>query len=296
MPCFHPLTRFVAEDGTAYFKRVSNEIYDQVYAGRDRVPCRGCIGCRIEKSRQWSVRIMHELQTHDGVGAFVTLTYDDAHLPMDGSISVRHWQLFAKSFRRRFGPFRFYMCGEYGDQTERPHYHVCIFGHDFREDRRPHSGGKFPLWTSPSLEETWGKGFAPFGEITLESAAYTARYILKKITGERAEDHYQGRTPEFNIMSRGGRGGKGGLGKEWFEKFSGDCYPKDFLTFRGKKLRPPVYYDRLLEAKDQELLADLKAARIARQEQFAHDATARRLADRKACAQARARQLTRRYE
>ncbi len=113
--------------------------------------------------------------------SFVTLTYDQAHLPEDGSVDVEHWQVFAKAFRHEFGPFRFFHCGEYGELNRRPHYHALIFGHDFSDDRVKIGGrGKHDYFLSPRLSKTWGKGFVTIGDMSVQSARYVARYSLKK--------------------------------------------------------------------------------------------------------------------
>ena len=221
---------------------------------------------------------MHEASEHDR-NCFLTLTYSDEHLPEDGSLDLRHWQLFAKRMRKRVGPFRFFHCGEYGDRFGRPHYHALIFGQDFREDREPYgrSGSGMRYDVSPTLTELWQKGHATIGELTWQSAAYTARYVMKKVTGPRAEAHYEGRKPEYVTMSRGGRGGKGGIGKGWLEKYTSDVYPDDFVVHEGRKFRVPRYYDQVMAEKDPELVDGLKAERVERAKQHAEDNTPERL-------------------
>ena len=213
---------------------------------------------------------MHEAQMHDR-SCFLTLTYDDEHLPYRQSLDVSHWQLFAKRLRQKCGPFRFFHCGEYGERTGRPHYHACLFGLDFSEDRK--------LWkeirgnayyVSETLTETWSMGHALIGDLTPESAAYTARYVMKKVTGNNAADHY-GRVdeetgeiyelkPEYITMSR-----NKGLGESWFRKFHRDVYPSDEVVLRGKKYKPPRYYDKLYEEMNPEGFAAIVKRREARE-------------------------------
>lgn len=147
-----------------------------------RLPCGQCVGCRLERSRQWALRCVHEASLHDS-NLFVTLTYDDEHLPEFNSLYYPDFQKFMKRLRKKFSRenIRFYMCGEYGETTLRPHYHVILFNFDLpdrRLYRRSHSGDH--LFTSEILTKIWGKGFCPFGNVTFQSAAYTARYIMKK--------------------------------------------------------------------------------------------------------------------
>lgn len=176
--------------------------------------------------------------------------------------------------RRRSGKgIKYYACGEYGDRTHRPHYHIAVFGEDFSDDRQPwkHSESGNQLWRSSRLARLWPHGDADIGELTFESAAYIARYIMKKITGTKAIEHYkrwdkEGNEywlqPEFNVMSRGGRTGRG-IAAEWFDQYKNDVYPHDQVISRGHPARPPRYYDKLLEKIDPYLLADIKQRREA---------------------------------
>lgn len=221
----------------------------------------------MAKMRDWAIRSVHEAQMHEKT-CFITLTYDDEHLPEDRSISVRAWQLFAKRLRRRLGAFRYLACGEYGDETLRPHYHAILFGQDFTEDRMVLSQSEtHTLWTSEILSTVWGQGYCPIGPLTFDSAAYCARYALKKVGGKKKEDGHYERVhedtgevievlPEFATMSR-----RPGLGTSWFLKYRDDVYPDDFVVIGGKKFRPPKFYDKQLEKADPDLLQSLKDRR-----------------------------------
>lgn len=220
---------------------------------------------------------MHE------ANSFVTLTYDDAHLPPDGSLRVEHWQKFAKRLRKKAGPFRFFHAGEYGDRSGRPHYHAVMFGLDFAGDRQLwKNAASGPLFVSPLLERTWGHGFAVIGNLTFESAAYVARYCTKKVTGPNAEEHYQRACPltgevirlkpEYTTMSRGGRNSGGGIGAEWFRKYHSDVYPADEVISRGFPAQPPKFYDGMYELVDQVGYDQVKARRKARAEKRADPA------------------------
>lgn len=200
--------------------------------------------------------------------SFITLTYNDEHLPCDGSVSKREFQLFMKRLRRQIEPVRikFYGCGEYGSKLGRPHYHILIFGYDFpdkyfwyvsdpKKKNRFSTSEAFQVWRSPTLERLWtdegerSKGYSSLGEVNIYSAGYVARYIRKKIGGAQAPGHYQGKAPEFALMSRGRTKGEG-IGGSWYKRYKTDCYPKDFTHVNGKKYKPPKYYDRLLMRED----------------------------------------------
>lgn len=258
--------------------------YNQYYA-RTKVkaeivpiPCGKCIGCRLEKARQWAVRCVHEAQMYNQ-NCFITLTYNNKNLPKDRNIEKRALQLFFKKLRKHINTqeIRYYACGEYGDKMGRPHYHACIFNYDFPDKKLLHGAqrrfnkGYFQqtndhdLFTSATLDKIWAKGYATIGELTFQSAGYVARYVTKKITGEKAKNHYLGRTPEFALMSRGNKkNGKGGIGKPWLLKYFTDVYPKDFFTINGVKNKPPRYYDDLLKKIDPDLLVKLKIERAKR--------------------------------
>ncbi len=250
MSCIRPLRGFRAPGGQVKFSRKG--------AWSDRpvtVSCGRCISCRLARSRDWALRCVHEAQLHER-NCFVTLTYDNEHLPKDLSVDVEHWQKFAKRLRKRCGRFRFLHCGEYGERTFRPHYHACIFGLDFSRDSMLWKREKdYTLSTSPMLNEIWGMGHCILGALNYGSAAYVARYVMKKMTGDLAKEEYRRldeRTgeewfvkPPYVTMSR-----RPGLGAEWFSRFYRDVYPDDVCIRDGRKQRPPKFYDRLMERKD----------------------------------------------
>ncbi|AXL15037.1 replication initiator protein [Microviridae sp.] len=224
------------------------------------VPCGSCIGCRLERSRQWAVRCHHEASLYDS-NCFVTLTYSDQQLPCPPSIAVRPLQLFIKRLRKKYGAgIRFFACGEYGQSGSRqwnPHYHLILFNHDFPDKKlwKENKHGDH-VYISESLQSLWqDQGFTTTAGVTFQSAAYVSRYIMKKVTGEPAKDHYSWvdpetgevlqLTPEFVTMSR-----RPGIGSGWYDKWSGDVFPDDFIIVDGKNMRPPKYYDKLLEAED----------------------------------------------
>lgn len=229
------------------------------------VPCGRCIGCKLERSRQWALRCKHEATLHEE-NCFLTLTFSREHLPVDYSVHPRHMQLFFKKLRKSLHPkkVRFFLGAEYGDQNLRPHYHVILFGHDFHDKRLYETtprGDK--LYTSKQLSVLWPYGLATLGAVTFESAAYTARYATKKITGPQASDFYLREhpdhhficrvRPEFALMSR-----RPGIGHGWLAKYKPDVYPSDSVIINGAECRPPRFYDQQLS---EEELAPVKLKR-----------------------------------
>lgn len=200
---------------------------------------------------------MHEAATHDR-NSFITLTYAPEHLPPDMSLDVSHWQRFAKRLRKKHS-FRFYHCGEYGETNGRPHYHACLFGIDFSKDRVFHSTTRNGdrLYVSPTLTQTWGLGHAVIGDLTFESAAYVSRYVTKKVVGKDAPEFYGGRKPEYATMSR-----RPGIGADWFARWGDQVYPRDEVIMRGRRMKPPKYYDQLLAAKDADGAETVRRSRL----------------------------------
>lgn len=254
MPCYRPIKGYRSKTPNektgkcpVVFK-ASDEIQHRYELDGRRVPvvidlpCGQCIGCRLERSRQWAIRCCHEAQLYER-NCFITLTYNDNNLPENGSLDLKHFQDFMKRLRFRFGEgIRFFHCGEYGERFRRPHYHACLFNFDFDDKVIFRSDRGNNLYVSKALEELWPFGFSLIGEVTFESAAYVARYITKKITGDRAESHYDGRKPEYTTMSR-----RPGIGRGWLDKYHSDVYPSDFVVIKEKKMKPPKYYDRQYE-------------------------------------------------
>jgi len=265
LPCYRPLQAWRQPVGKyGELKLVFSNPNREAEALK--LPCGQCIGCRLERSRRWAVRLMHEKQLHEK-SCFLTLTYDDERCPVDGSLKVEDFQLFMKRLRRGSGsPLRFFHCGEYGETTLRPHYHCCLFGEDFSSDRVYYktSSAGHPLWTSAKLTEVWENGHAIIGDLSFESAAYVARYCLKKVTGRARDAHYGGRRPEYVTMSR-----RPGIGASWFNKFRADVFPRDRVVMRGREMVPPPFYDKLLAKVDPELHSIVKERRVEEAERAA---------------------------
>jgi len=342
VPCFHPLDARRSPGGTIGFKPMTP--FDTLL----KLPCGRCIGCKIERSRQWAVRGTHEQKQHRS-SCFLTLTIANAAIrPQDSdafcahqdmcteaksaaqlptaremaldfatqsrarnhavdncaartvrvpyangtrdrpslacpegtgpSLAIRDHQLFVKRLIRRLRdqgpiePIRFMMCGEYGEKKGRPHYHYILFGYDFPDKRPTKKRNGHQCYRSSLLEQLWPHGHSEIGECNFDTIAYVARYVTKKITGAAADDHYKRQLPngtnywlqpEFNAMSRGGQAGRGGIGKNWINKYQTSVYPHDRVISKGKRAKPPRYYDQQLEKTDPVMYDQVKAAREA---------------------------------
>lgn len=293
MACFRPLQAYRTSSGDVTFDRRQGD-------SELTLPCGSCVGCRVARARSWSLRCVHEASLYKQ-NCFVTLTYSEANLPPGGSLRYRDFQLFMKRLRKRTGVrVRFFVCGEYGEQLSRPHYHACLFGYDF-PDKRPVSYlSAKKSWRSPLLESLWPFGFCHLGDLNVRSAAYAARYVLKKVTGSAGEKHYSrvdadgvvySLVPEFARMSL-----RPGIASAWFRKFQSDVTNFDYVVHDGKKFSVPKYYDRLLERSDPDLAAALKEDRELRSLPFRSDGTPERLLARETVEAARIATLKREFE
>lgn len=192
MPCFKPLDAWRPRESTGSKKLIF--LYNPKTCESTtpiQVPCGQCVGCRLERSRQWAIRCVHESKLHKD-NCFITLTYNDANLPSDKSLHYYDFQCFMKRLRKQYpgSKIRYYMCGEYGENFGRPHFHACIFGFNFDDLKLWKVQNKQKLYRSKKLEKLWDKGHSSVGTVTFESAAYVARYIMKKVTGDAAKNHY----------------------------------------------------------------------------------------------------------
>nr|UQB76424.1 replication associated protein [Flumine microvirus 5] len=265
-----------------------------------RLSCGQCIGCRLERSRQWAIRCVHEASLYKR-NCFVTLTYADEFVPVGGSLEHRHFQLFMKRLRSKYAADRprFYMCGEYGEENLRPHYHACLFNFDFPDKLyyRKGSDGS-ALYRSDSLDKLWGFGFCTVGAVTFESAAYCARYIMKKVNGDLAHSHYNhvdlvtgevfNRVPEFTHMSL-----KPGIGAGWLGRFQSDVYPHGMVVSNAKEVRPPSYYDRKFKRADPVAWERIALERVKYAREREADSTPERLSVRRVITEARVAQFKR---
>jgi len=265
------------------------------------LPCNKCQSCKLRKAKEWALRCWHESQMHED-SAFITLTYRDEDLPENRNLDHRDFQLFMKRLRIKYPErrFSFFMCGEYGGLTHRPHYHVVIFGYwppDAKFHRKEKGNNYFK---SEELDAFWKKGFTDTSYVSYQSAGYVARYTLKKQLPDKAlQDRYvyadkhgemQVRKFEYTRMST-----DPAIGKSWFEKYKEQTIRDDFVRDpNGIECPVPRYYLDQLKKEDPELHEKLALARIEKAK-ASPDNTPARLKAKEICANARVKQLPRPY-
>lgn len=327
MPCYSPLKGWKSEEtGGIVFKAPAKAVTEKM-----EVACGQCLGCRLDRSRMWAIRMCHEASLHsDGAGSvFITLTYRDRiacdqkqadrelHIPEDWNLRKDHFQKFMKRLRKRRpgARLKYYHCGEYGRicrhgldlelvscplcKFGRPHYHAVIFNCEFPDKFVSSCQNGVIRYASQELEEIWGYGIVDVGEVTPQSAAYVARYCMKKINGVNAEEHYQQITddgeiivvePEYATMSNG-------VGKGWYEKFHSDVFPSDEVPVYGAATpiskKAPRYYEELLKQVDETLLQEVKQKRQEFRKENASEYTPERLMSKYNVKKAQTGQLVR---
>lgn len=264
MPCYRPVKAF-------YGKKLPSGKREIVFSSGQaescldlKLPCGNCIGCRLERARQWAMRCMDEASMHHD-NSFITLTFNNENLPLNRSLDVSLFQKFMKRLRKEIEPvkLRYFHCGEYGPKTGRPHYHSLVFGYSF-PDRRylKTTGAGEKIYTSPQLDRVWGKGYTSVGEVTFGSAAYVARYHLKKVGSVVSDNHYTDHktgemlAPEYVTMSR-----RPGIGSDWYERYKSDVYPRDSRVIKGVDTKPCKFYDSRYEIDDPSGYRALKLKR-----------------------------------
>lgn len=273
MTCYSPIEGFWSKDlneqGNRYI--VFNH-RDGYHDAPIRLPCGRCIGCRLEYSRWWALRCVNEASLYQQ-NSFITLTYNDKNIPPGGTLVKRDLQLFFKRLRKEVGKsdngkIRYFACGEYGDNTHRPHYHAILFNYSptdktilrtsrFKRKFGENVTGDNVLYTSQIVHDLWQqKGYISIGSVGFESAGYVARYTVKKIVGDMAKKIYGAREPPFALMSR-----RPGIGHDWIKKYESDIYAKDYLHLNGKKIRPCRYYDNILKESNPKRWKEIKEKR-----------------------------------
>lgn len=236
------------------------------------VPCGVCTGCRLERSRQWAVRMMHEASLHE-FNCFVTLTYNEQSIPASKSLDLSALQNFMKRIRAHAqynyeSKIRFFACGEYSPKNLLPHYHLILFNFDFLDKTLFSTKQNQKLYISPTLSQLWPYGFSTTAAVNYTTAAYCARYTMKKIGGPKAASHYYRRSsidgnlysvrPEFSVMSR-----RPGIGSDWIKRYKSDVFPSGFVVCDGKPQPVPRFYiDRLSEVEKQTLKRQSRRAAL----------------------------------
>lgn len=207
-------------------------IQDKTTGGMLLVPCGRCIACRLNKSRGWAIRIMHEVKVSK-VSCFVTLTYSDEFLPKNKSLVVEDCQKFFKRLRKNSQlKIRYFLGGEYGEQGARPHYHAVLFGisKDFKAE----------------IERSWGLGYITVDDVTIERAMYVAKYTVKKLSGSE-KSKYGDRVSEFGLMSR-----RPGIGSDFVVSNFSFIKNNGFCVVKGNKVGLPRYYREKIFVTDEE--------------------------------------------
>lgn len=271
------------------------------------IPCGQCIDCRLEYSRQWAIRCVLE-SSYFAFNWFFTLTYDDAHLPKGRVLNLETGEIelndlgqerrvlepkdlqdFLKRLRisatrkglrcdDNFEDCKNYSCGEYGEKHLRPHYHCCIFGLDIPDLEPEFIKDGYRYFSSKWINTVWGKGYVVIGQFNFDTAAYVARYVMKKqkgkgavefkskvkkvilpasMGGEMLVEEFQ---DEYCRMSR-----RPGIGKRYFEEHGEDIYRTDSLYVKTSKgllnVKPPKYYDNLFGIEHPDEINEIKHKR-----------------------------------
>lgn len=314
MPCFHPKRVALDEYGRLDWSRHLTSWVD--LDGQDvvLVPCRVCLGCKASEARDWSIRCYHEAQFHTRLwrdpvtrtdtvipnSVMLTLTYDDEHLPEDRTLRHSDVQKFFKDVRNRrgSGSVRYFMCGEYGGVTHRPHYHILLFGEDFSDRYQEVTSDGQRLSQSYELDEIWFRGRATIDDLNFQTARYVAGYVNKpahtqgNFTGPLAESlvvatgevRVEAIAPEYRTMSK-----RPGLGLAWIERNYERVYPADHVVINGHEYPPPGYYDRWLKVNHPSLYYDVQSERLDKRIQAQTDWTPNRCASAEAIALNRVR-------
>lgn len=292
MPCYHPIQAYRSKYG-----RNETGAWPLVFNPKDgyldmaiKIPCGQCIGCKLERSRQWAIRCVHETQMH-AENCFATFTFNDQHVK--SSLDKTDFQKFMKRLRKEIYPKKisYFHCGEYGENFEREHHHAILFGIDFEDKDLVYEVDGVKTYTSLKLKNLWGQGFVTIGEANWDTAAYVARYCTKKITGDKANDYYNGRQPEYVTMSL-----KPAIGKGWYERYKSDLYNHDMCVVNeGNICKPAKYYDKLYDV-DNKLHMEVIKSRRRRAASVNPESDATRLIEREKCTKLRFKKLKRGFE
>lgn len=257
MTCYHPLLlrrsliHHNTKTGKLYSKVVSRNVdpmtlcTDNQFVEYIPIPCGRCIGCRIDKARDWSVRIMCESMT-SLTSYFLTLTYDDEHLTDDLSLNKEHVREFIKDLRNsqnyKYGitNIRHLTAGEYGTVSGRAHYHMILFNSNIPDLKVWKVSKGNVLYTSDYINSLWNRGYVVIGDVTVQSSQYVSRYTLKKL----GADDYSGMNiqPPFIMMST-----RPGIGYDYFIEHKDELYENFSIFIDHKEASLPKYFLKLLD-------------------------------------------------
>lgn len=301
MSCYKPLIRLYnpndrEQSGRVYslarFSQLSGKqlkYEDLMYNPKVMlIPCGQCIGCRIRQREDWTTRIELEARDYPKEEVwFITLTYDEDHVPgmivktgeimrkvqytwkpgekRPSSVQILLYediQKFLKRLRKAYrGKLRYFVAGEYGEQTARPHYHMILYGWrptDLENLYKIHHNG---YYTSKWLENLWGMGQIQIAQAVPETYRYVAGYVTKKmyeIDGKKANAYYElGQTKPFACMSL-----KPGLGDDYYQEHKAEIWRRGYIQCtNGKRAQIPRYYEKQMEAENPQRLWRIKQNR-----------------------------------
>ncbi len=301
MPCYHPIERW--EEKIDYLQRegllkdridretgqLKPRAWIEMHIDQPRsrgilrqdckveyIPCNRCIGCKIARAKDWTIRQAAEAKTRERNSCwFLTLTQDENHIawtPYGPTLVKEDLQRFIKSLqksseRKGLDTWKHFGCGEYGSLMGRPHYHLNIFGLDIEKEYgiqpvKDETTGKIItsngsiLYTSEKLRKLWDRGHITVARFTPETAAYVASYVTKKI-GPTEKKLPEEPIAEFTIKSNKA----GGIGKDYYETKKDEIYQNDIICLGKMQVKPPKYYDKLFEKNHHEELCEIKYKR-----------------------------------
>lgn len=259
-----------------------------------KIPCKQCEGCAMDYAKEWTTRLLCETKSWEEKNAqswFLTLTYDDEHLPKydyiyDQETDLTYWDdgtwnsylkkedsiKFIRALRDKWrndynhDGIRFFTAGEYGSKSQRAHFHIIIFNLPIKlENLKIHrvQNGEV-LYTCDEIAKIWGKGFITLGTVNERSASYVAQYSLKKVKGKYAKQYYlqKGQTPEFVNMSL-----KPGIGRDYYDEYSEKIWEEAKILINKYLTKPPSYFEKIYEEEDPEAYKKLKKQRKTKAEE-----------------------------
>ena len=251
MPCYYPLNTYLNKFG---------EIVWNSKAGLHPypLPCGNCLGCRKRRSEDWALRCFHESLGYEH-NSFLTLTYDDEHLPKDMSLDRSHVQKFIKRFRQhlvRHHPdvkIRYFACGEYGEKYGRPHYHIVVFGYDFPDKYIFSYRNNNYLYRSEELEKLWPFGQSSIGVASMATMRYCVKYAVK---AQFDKEKFPNLVPPFVQMST-----RPAIGHDYSVKYKKEMFNHEYVVSNGTKFAVPRAYEKKYSDEEKEELKDRRAAR-----------------------------------
>lgn len=272
MSCYRPMSAYRTPEGEVKLGVAPGDCEPL------RLPCGRCTGCIWSRRRAWQLRLMHEAMGHTE-SVVATLTYSDEHVPSSLSLEYSDFQGFMKRLRKarldwRAGregsrAIRFFVAGEYGGDTKRPHFHAVLFNCWFPDQVRR---GRYMY--SDKADALWARGRVVLDSVTPASAGYVAGYAGKKKFGKRGKDYYEdvvdvrtgelsSRRPEFLKMSL-----KPGIGGRFYERFGEDLWRGDFAVQDGQKYSVPRYYFERLKRVDPARAEEISYRRFVRAKEY----------------------------